>query len=74
MMMQGVVLLLAGMGIVFSFLALLVCVMNVAAKIVPRFNHILPEEEPKKKSRPAAPASDDAAIALAIAVARSRAA
>ncbi len=73
MMMQGVVLLLAGMGIVFAFLALLVCVMTVAAKIVPRFNHILPDEEPKKKPRPAAPASDDAAIALAIAVARSRA-
>lgn len=72
-LMQGLVLLVAGMGIVYAFLMLLVLVMSINAKIVPRFNSILPDEAPKKKPRPVAAASDDAAIALAIAVARSRA-
>ncbi len=71
---QGLVLLLSGMGIVFGFLALLVWVMNRSAAIVPRFNHILPDDEPKKRARPAAKADDDAAlIAIAIAAARARA-
>lgn len=72
-LLQGLVLLVAGMGIVFAFLALLVFIMNGSAKIVPHFNSILPDEAPKKKSAPRAAASDDATIALAIAVARSRA-
>ena len=71
-MMQGLVLLVAGMGIVYLFLFLLVWIMNRAAAIIPRFNHILPDEEPKKKARPARPLAhqahhDDAAIAVAIA-------
>ena len=70
---QGVVLLVSGMGIVFFFLAVLVAVTSLSAKIIPRFNHILPDEAPKKKPAPkAAASSDDEAIALAIAVARSR--
>ena len=71
MLAQGLVLLVAGMGIVFSFLAVLVLTMQVMARIVPRFNYVLPDEEPKKKPAPAA-ASDDSAVALAIAVALSR--
>jgi len=71
-MLQGLVLLVAGMGIVYLFLFLLVWVMNRAAAIIPRFNHILPDEEPKKKSRPSKSAShhahhDDVAVAVAIA-------
>ncbi|MBP5543116.1 MAG: OadG family protein [Kiritimatiellae bacterium] len=69
---QGVVLLIAGMGIVFCFLAILVLVTTAASKVVPRFAYLLPDEAPKKKPAPAASA-DDAAVALAIAVARSRA-
>ena len=70
---QGVVLLVSGMGIVFFFLAVLVAVTSLSAKIIPRFNHILPDEAPKKKPAPKAAASDDGeAIALAIAVARAR--
>ncbi len=70
---QGVVLLVAGMGIVFIFLAILVLVTTGASKVIPRFNHILPDEAPKKKPAPAPKATDDdLAIALAIAVARSR--
>jgi sodium pump decarboxylase gamma subunit len=55
-LMQGLVLLVAGMGIVYLFLALMVWVMNRFAAIIPRFNHILPDEEPKKKSRASRPA------------------
>lgn len=55
-LMQGLVLLVAGMGIVYLFLALMVWVMNRFAGIIPRFNHILPDEEPKKKSRAPRPA------------------
>jgi sodium pump decarboxylase gamma subunit len=78
-LMQGLVLLVAGMGIVYLFLLLLVWVMTRAAEIIPRFNHILPDEEPKKKSRPAATAQhaahhhhDGANIAVAIAAVISR--
>ena len=70
---QGVVLLVSGMGIVFIFLAILVLVTTGASKVIPRFNHILPDEAPKKKPAPAPKATDDdLAIALAIAVARAR--
>ena len=70
---QGLVLLVSGMGIVYIFLAILVLVTTGAAKIVPKCNHILPDEAPKKKPAPAAkPTDDDLAIALAIAVARAR--
>lgn len=70
---QGVVLLISGMGIVYFFLAVLVAVTTLSAKIIPRFNHILPDEAPKKKPATKAVASnDDEAIALAIAVARAR--
>lgn len=54
-LMQGLVLLIAGMGIVYIFLALMVWVMNLFARIIPRFNHILPDDEPKKKTRKPAP-------------------
>lgn len=49
-LMQGLVLLVAGMGIVYLFLALMVWVMNRLATIIPRFNHVLPDDEPKKKN------------------------
>lgn len=75
-LLQGVVLLVSGVSIVFIFLSLLVWVMNRATGIVSRFNYILPDDAPKKKNRPAVrPASDDdAAVAVAIAAAVSRAA
>lgn len=70
---QGLVLLVAGMGIVYVFLALLVWVMNRSATIVSRFNHILPDEEPKKRTRPVARADDDTVlIAIAVAAAQAR--
>ncbi len=65
---QGLVLMLAGMGIVYCFLVVLIIVTKLSMKGIARFDGILPQDAPKKK--PAAKASnDDADIALAIAVA-----
>ena len=65
---QGVVLMLAGMGIVFAFLVVLILVTSVSMKGIARFNSILPQDAPKKKPAPKA-SGDDANVALAIAVA-----
>lgn len=64
-LMQGLVLLVAGMGIVYVFLALMVWVLNRFAVIIPRFNHILPDEEPKKKTRTARPKANAPAATVA---------
>lgn len=61
------VLMLAGMGIVFLFLAVLIITTNISMKGIGRFDHILPQDAPKKK--PALASNDDENIALAIAVA-----
>jgi len=63
---QGLVLLIAGMSIVFAFLAMLVCVMSASSKVIPKFNHILPDEQPKKRA-PTSSSNDDTSIAIAIA-------
>ena len=67
----GLTTMVVGMGIVFSFLIILVFAINIMVKCVEVVNKLcpLPVEEPKtvKKS-----ASDDSAVALAIAVAASR--
>lgn len=76
MLLQGIVLLVAGIGIVFAFLSLLVAVMLVSAKIIPRFNHILPDESPSGKKaargRAAKPGDDAIAVAIAAAILRQR--
>ncbi|MGN0846726.1 MAG: OadG family transporter subunit [Kiritimatiellia bacterium] len=64
---QGLVLMAAGVGIVFLFLAILIVVTKCAG-VVQRFDHILPQEAKKTAPKKAA-ADDDANIALAIAVA-----
>ena len=67
-LLQGLVLMLAGMGIVFAFLVVLIVMTVTSMKGIARFDHILPQDAPKKM--PAASSSnDDANIALAIAVA-----
>ena len=63
---QGLVLMIAGMGIVYIFLSLLIVVTKFSMKGIGRFDSIFPQEAPKKK--PAA-GDDDANVALAIAVA-----
>ena len=66
---QGVVLMIAGMGIVYVFLSILIVVTKVSMKGVARFDSILPQDAPKKKPAAARSSSDDADVALAIAVA-----
>ena len=60
--------LVRGLGIVYCFLSALIVVTLISMKGIARFDSIFPKETPKKA--PAAKAaSDDADIALAIAVA-----
>lgn len=66
---QGLVLMGAGMGIVFVFLYLLVVVMRGIAIVVPRFNHLLPDIVPKTPRADPIRSGDDAAVAVAIAAA-----
>lgn len=67
---QGLVLMVAGMGIVYLFLTVLIIVAKYSSAFVARFDSIIPQEAPKKAAKPAAAAGgDDANIALAIAVA-----
>ena len=65
---QGLVLMIAGMGIVYVFLSVLILVTKVSMKGIANFDSILPQDAPKKKPAAAA-GNDDANIALAIAVA-----
>lgn len=67
---QGLVLMLAGMGIVFLFLVILVAVTGISMPFFAKFNGIFPEAAPKKVPKPQS--EDDSAIALAIAVALKR--
>ena len=69
MIAQGLVLMLAGMGVVFAFLTLLIFVTLGSMKFIRRFDSILPQDAPKKKAPAAKAGGDDADIALAIAVA-----
>ena len=66
--LQGLVLMGFGMGFVFLFLLVLVGVTLVSMKGIAKFDSILPQEAPKKKSAAKA-GNDDENIALAIAVA-----
>ena len=65
---QGLVLMIAGMGIVYVFLSILTVVTKVSMKGIAKFDGILPQDAPKKMPAASA-ANDDANIALAIAVA-----
>lgn len=66
---QGLVLMAAGMGIVYLFLITLIVTTKLSSSFVAKFDHILPQDAPKKTAKPAAASNDDANIALAIAVA-----
>ncbi len=66
---QGLVLMLAGMTIVFAFLLLLIGVTKMSCSPLARFNSILGEDAPKKAPAKAASSADsDVALALAVAL------
>ena len=69
MISQGVVLMIAGMGIVYVFLSVLILTTKFSMKGIAKFDSILPQDAPKKKAPAAKATDDDANIALAIAVA-----
>lgn len=70
MLIQGLILMVTGVLLVMLFLGLLVAILSLSARILPRFNHILPDEQPRVKTRiaksPKAHAHDEE-IAVAIA-------
>ena len=66
---QGLVLMVAGMGIVYLFLTVLIFVAKYASAFVARFDGILPQDALKKVPVKKAVGDDDANVALAIAVA-----
>lgn len=65
---QGLVLMVAGMGIVYLFLGVLIAATGVSSKFVAKFDSILPQDAPKKAPKKVV-SNDDANIALAVAVA-----
>ncbi|MCL1856178.1 MAG: OadG family protein [Kiritimatiellaeota bacterium] len=69
---QGGILLATGMAFTFGFLLLLVLVTKGAALVVPRFNHLMPDTVAKAAKPKAAATDDNAAIAIAVAVATAR--
>lgn len=46
---QGVVLMVAGMGIVYAFLYLLIVVSELASRFVSRFDYMVADCEPKRQ-------------------------
>ena len=67
---QGLVLMVSGMGIVYVFLLILIAVTKISLKPIAKFDGILPQDAPKKApAAKKAASSDDANVALAIAVA-----
>jgi sodium pump decarboxylase gamma subunit len=81
MILQGLILMVVGLCMVFFFLSLIVLVMTVCEKIIPRFNHLLPDEQPKTKSTRTIPSASDSsmraseekiAVAIAVAIAENK--
>lgn len=70
---QGMILLGIGMGVVFSFLCILVFSMNGMSMVVRLLNKLFPEEvEVVEKKGARKNVAEDAAIAVAIAVAKAQ--
>ncbi len=63
---DGVIITLIGMGMVFSFLTILVFAMNIMAVVIRYLNTKFPEVIPEMAA-PKRSANDDSAVALAIA-------
>ena len=67
---EGLVIMLTGMGVVFSFLVILIFSMLIMANVMKLLNRIFPEVEPEQKAaKPKRQGKDEEEIAIAIAVA-----
>lgn len=73
LMEEGVVVMLTGMGVVFSFLAILVVAMFIMGTIITKINKLFPakaiEAIPARKSS-AAVIGEDIAVAIAAVISR----
>ncbi len=69
MLLQGLVLMVVGMGVVYAFLYLMVLIMRLISLVVPRFNHLLPDAPAPSPPRPDPRAAADGDVPVAIAVA-----
>ena len=69
MIMDGLIITVAGMGTVFLFLILLVYAMSIMGKVVEYLNKIMPEEvvAPVTVSSRNKSTEDDVAVAIAVA-------
>ena len=63
---QGIVLMIAGMGIVYVFLYIMIIVCRKASSFVSKFDYLVPDE-PKKVRKVPAPAASSAPVAKAVA-------
>ena len=67
---EGLVIMFTGMGVVFSFLIILIFSMIIMANVVKWLNKIFPETVPEQKvSKPKRQGKDEEEIAIAIALA-----
>ena len=74
-LVQGLTAMALGMGVVLSFLIMLIVSMGVMSSVVGYLNKIFPEAipTPAKAKKPTSAGKEDEQVALAIAVALSRA-
>lgn len=65
-MNEGLIIMASGMGVVFSFLVVMVLAMSLMAKVMPVLAKIFPEVEPEEKGLKLATVQhDDIAVAIA---------
>ena len=65
MMGQGLVLMIFGMGFVYLFLWLMIVVIRHSSRFVCKFEHLLPDDAPKPKRKPAVAVAQQATVAAA---------
>ena len=69
MVLQGIQFMLVGMGVVFTFLAIMVICMYGSAKVIAVFNRKYPEQELTQEAKTESVISKRNKVALAIAAA-----
>jgi len=65
MLGQGIVLMVAGMGIVYAFLYIMVIVCEKASRFVSRYDYLVPDEPKKVRKAPAAATAKSSAAPVA---------